>query len=34
MILARDGRDEPLRTWTKRQLAGVICDRVAELLSR
>jgi phosphopantothenoylcysteine decarboxylase / phosphopantothenate---cysteine ligase len=34
MILARDGRDEPLRTWTKRQLAAVICDRVAELLSR
>jgi phosphopantothenoylcysteine decarboxylase/phosphopantothenate--cysteine ligase len=34
MILARDGRDEPLRTWTKRQLAVVICDRVAELLSR
>jgi phosphopantothenoylcysteine decarboxylase / phosphopantothenate---cysteine ligase len=34
MILARDGRDEPLRSWTKRQLAVVICDRVAELLSR
>jgi phosphopantothenoylcysteine decarboxylase/phosphopantothenate--cysteine ligase len=34
MILSRDGRDEALRTWTKRQLAAVICDRVAELLSR
>ena len=31
---ADPGRDEPLRTWTKRQLAAVICDRVAELLSR
>jgi phosphopantothenoylcysteine decarboxylase / phosphopantothenate---cysteine ligase len=34
MILARDGRDEPMRTWTKRRLASAICDRVAELLSR
>jgi phosphopantothenoylcysteine decarboxylase/phosphopantothenate--cysteine ligase len=32
MILAADGRDEPLRTWTKRDLARAICDRVAELL--
>jgi phosphopantothenoylcysteine decarboxylase/phosphopantothenate--cysteine ligase len=31
MILARDGRDEPLRTWTKRELAATICDRLAEL---
>lgn len=34
MILARDGRDEPLRVWTKRELAATICDRLAELLSR
>ncbi|MBA3691465.1 MAG: bifunctional phosphopantothenoylcysteine decarboxylase/phosphopantothenate--cysteine ligase CoaBC [Actinobacteria bacterium] len=34
MILARDGRDEPLRMWTKRELAAAICDRVADLLSR
>jgi hypothetical protein len=33
MILGRDGRDEPLRTWTKRELAAAICDRLAELLS-
>lgn len=32
MILSADGRDEPLRTWTKRELAAAICDRVAELL--
>ena len=34
MILGRDGRDEPLRTWTKRELAAAICDRLAELVSR
>ncbi len=28
-ILAADGRDEPLRTWTKAELAAVICDRLA-----
>jgi phosphopantothenoylcysteine decarboxylase/phosphopantothenate--cysteine ligase len=33
MILGRDGRDEPLRTWTKRELATAICDRLAELVS-
>ena len=33
MILARDGRDEPLQVWTKRELARAICDRVAGLLS-
>jgi phosphopantothenoylcysteine decarboxylase/phosphopantothenate--cysteine ligase len=32
MILARDGQDEPLRTWTKRELAAAILDRVAKLL--
>ena len=31
MILSRDGSDEPLRTWTKTELAGAICDRVAAL---
>lgn len=34
MILARDGDDEPLRLWTKRELAATICDRLADLLSR
>ena len=34
MILGRDGRDEPLRRWTKRELAVAICDRLAELVSR
>jgi len=32
-ILAADGRDEPMRTWTKPELAAAICDRVAGLLS-
>ena len=31
-ILAADGRDELLRTWTKRELAVAICDRLALLL--
>lgn len=34
MILSREGDDEPLRTWTKRELASAICDRVAKLLAR
>ena len=34
MILAADGRDEPLRVWTKPDLASEICDRVVELLAR
>ncbi len=34
MILAADGRDEPLRVWTKRDLAGEICDRVVGLIDR
>jgi phosphopantothenoylcysteine decarboxylase/phosphopantothenate--cysteine ligase len=34
MILAADGRDEPLRVWTKPDLARQICDRVTELLDR
>ncbi len=33
-ILAADGQDEPLREWTKRELAGAICDRLAKLLTR
>jgi phosphopantothenoylcysteine decarboxylase/phosphopantothenate--cysteine ligase len=32
-ILARGGEDEPLRDWTKRELATAICDRVAKLLA-
>ena len=31
MILSADGPDEPLRTWTKAELAAAICDRVAGL---
>jgi phosphopantothenoylcysteine decarboxylase/phosphopantothenate--cysteine ligase len=31
-ILAADGADEPLREWTKRELAIAICDRVAALI--
>ena len=33
-ILAADGQDEPLRAWTKRELAAAICDRLAKLLAR
>ena len=32
MILSRDGNDEPLRTWTKAELARALCDRLAKLL--
>jgi phosphopantothenoylcysteine decarboxylase/phosphopantothenate--cysteine ligase len=32
MILSRSGDDEPMRTWTKRELAASICDRLAKLL--
>jgi phosphopantothenoylcysteine decarboxylase / phosphopantothenate---cysteine ligase len=28
-LLAADGSDEPMRTWTKAQLATAICDRIA-----
>jgi phosphopantothenoylcysteine decarboxylase / phosphopantothenate---cysteine ligase len=31
-ILAADGRDEPMRLWTKPELAAAICDRLQELL--
>lgn len=33
MILARQGDDEPLRTWSKDELARALCDRVAKLLA-
>jgi phosphopantothenoylcysteine decarboxylase/phosphopantothenate--cysteine ligase len=33
-ILSRTGEDEPLREWSKRELAGAICDRLAKLLTR
>jgi phosphopantothenoylcysteine decarboxylase/phosphopantothenate--cysteine ligase len=32
MLLAADGNDVPLATWTKRELAGAVIDRVATLL--
>jgi len=32
MLLSADGGDTPLRTWTKRELAGAVIDRVAVLL--
>ena len=32
MILSAAGDDEPLREWTKRELSGAICDRLAKLL--
>jgi phosphopantothenoylcysteine decarboxylase / phosphopantothenate---cysteine ligase len=31
LILSADGRDEPLREWSKAGLAAAICDRVQEL---
>jgi phosphopantothenoylcysteine decarboxylase/phosphopantothenate--cysteine ligase len=34
MILTPDGADEPLRTWTKAELAKAICDRVVDVLGR
>ena len=33
MILSADGPDEPLRTWTKAELAAAICDRVVDALA-
>ncbi len=32
-ILGRDGAVEPLRSWTKPELAAAICDRIVGLLS-
>jgi phosphopantothenoylcysteine decarboxylase / phosphopantothenate---cysteine ligase len=34
LIMAADGDDVPLRTWTKAELAVAICDRLAKLLAR
>jgi phosphopantothenoylcysteine decarboxylase/phosphopantothenate--cysteine ligase len=34
MLIAADGSDEPLRTWTKAELAAAVCDRVAAILAR
>ncbi len=34
MILSAEGADEPLRTWTKAELAGAICDRIVSLSGR
>jgi phosphopantothenoylcysteine decarboxylase / phosphopantothenate---cysteine ligase len=33
MILSATGDDQPLESWTKRELANAILDRVAKLLS-
>jgi len=33
-IVSRAGEDEPLRTWTKGELASAICDRLVKLLTR
>ena len=33
LISMADGSDEPLRTWTKDELAQAICGRVVELLA-
>ncbi|MEP7033048.1 MAG: bifunctional phosphopantothenoylcysteine decarboxylase/phosphopantothenate--cysteine ligase CoaBC [Actinomycetota bacterium] len=33
-IVSRAGEDEPLRTWTKEELARAICDRLVKLLTR
>jgi phosphopantothenoylcysteine decarboxylase / phosphopantothenate---cysteine ligase len=32
LLIDRDGGMEPLRRWTKRELAGAICDRLVTLL--
>jgi phosphopantothenoylcysteine decarboxylase/phosphopantothenate--cysteine ligase len=34
MILSPAGVEEPLRTWTKQELARAICDRLSKLLAR
>jgi phosphopantothenoylcysteine decarboxylase/phosphopantothenate--cysteine ligase len=33
-ILVADGDDVPMRTWTKRDLATELCDRIAALLGQ
>ena len=32
-ILSRTGDDEPLREWTKAELAAAVCDRLTKMLS-
>jgi len=32
-VIAADGQDEPLREWTKLELASAVCDRLAKLLA-
>ena len=34
MLLSRGGEDVPMRRWTKPELAGAICDRMADALGR
>jgi phosphopantothenoylcysteine decarboxylase/phosphopantothenate--cysteine ligase len=34
MILSRAGDDEPLKMWTKAELATAICDRLAKLFTK
>ena len=34
MLLSTSGGDEPLRTWTKAELAAAVCDRIAVLAGR
>ena len=33
MVLAASGEDEPLRSWSKRELAAAVLERVSALLS-
>src|ERR687898_3508270 len=33
-IFSRTGEDEPLREWSKRELAAAICDRLVKLFAR
>ena len=33
MLLSATGDDVPIRTWTKRELAAAILDRVAKLVT-
>jgi phosphopantothenoylcysteine synthetase/decarboxylase len=34
MLLSASGDDEPLRSWSKRDLASAVMDRVSALLRR
>jgi phosphopantothenoylcysteine synthetase/decarboxylase len=33
-IVSGAGEDEPVRMWTKRELASAICDRLVKLVTR